>query len=106
MPDCKQGKASVLFTNIIKYGIIAITVYYHSGVCECQIDSIYVPDCQAGTYGINCADSCSQYCRLPDQCDRVTGSCSGDCHQWYGLDTCMAEISKYIVLYLKNGISQ
>ncbi|KAI0210807.1 hypothetical protein LSAT2_004413 [Lamellibrachia satsuma] len=52
-------------------------------------------DCDAGTYGNNCAERCSQHCAAGSApCDRVTGTCSGGCQQWYGLDTCKAEIKR------------
>ncbi|KAI0209895.1 hypothetical protein LSAT2_005329, partial [Lamellibrachia satsuma] len=53
--------------------------------------------CDAGSYGINCAESCG-HCAGSDPCNKQTGSCSGGCQQWYvsldtdGPNTCKAHI--------------
>ncbi|KAI0218038.1 hypothetical protein LSAT2_030224 [Lamellibrachia satsuma] len=52
-------------------------------------------DCSAGSYGVNCAERCSQHCAAGSaSCDRVTGACSRGCQQWYGLNTCKSEITQ------------
>ncbi|KAI0221423.1 hypothetical protein LSAT2_027240 [Lamellibrachia satsuma] len=67
------------------------------GCDKCQVGK-KMPDCKqdcdAGTYGINCAESCGHCAAGSASCDRVTGACSGGCQQWYGPNTCKAEIKK------------
>ncbi|XP_052678194.1 multiple epidermal growth factor-like domains protein 10 [Crassostrea angulata] len=41
--------------------------------------------CPSGTYDINCKETCSVNCNIPQSCDRTTGECIGGCQPgWKG----------------------
>ena len=54
-----------------------------------------VSDCNEGSYGVNCAETCGHCSGL---CDGVDGGCAGGCEQWYGLSQCKEEIGKFAIL--------
>ena len=56
------------------------------------LETTYVSECDEGSYGVNCAETCGHCSGL---CDRVDGDCEGGCQQWYGLSRCKTEIGKY-----------
>lgn len=39
----------------------------------------YIVECSSGTYDINCKETCSVNCNIPQSCDRTTGECIGGC---------------------------
>jgi hypothetical protein len=44
--------------------------------------------CQAGQYGKNCGQRCSENCRMTNRCNRFTGECDGGCIPGWRLPTC------------------
>ena len=45
-------------------------------------------DCLRGLFGNNCLDSCSVHCKVPRECDKVTGHCFNGCQPGWGDQTC------------------
>ena len=51
-------------------------------------------------------DSCSLHCKVPKECDKVTGHCFNGCQPGWGDPTCNTSIHfKYFVLYCFEYIS-
>lgn len=47
-----------------------------------------VTECDNGTYGYNCANSCSFHCLQDYMCDKQTGHCHGGCVPGYTNSDC------------------
>ena len=40
-------------------------------------------ECDQGTYGSQCAETCSPFCAKPENCERLNGSCQAECLAGY-----------------------
>nr|XP_022306982.1 multiple epidermal growth factor-like domains protein 10 isoform X2 [Crassostrea virginica] len=55
--------------------------------------------CPRGLFGDGCLNNCSLYCKIPMECDRVTGRCFDGCQLGWGDPTCSTKVE---ILYIKD----
>jgi hypothetical protein len=55
---------------------------------SCQKKKISLIACQAGHYGENCLQRCSDNCKVTNRCNRFRGECDGGCKPGWKLPTC------------------
>ena len=64
----------------------------------CNDSAVIFSDCDAGEYGYNCKDQCSEHCQM-SPCDRFNGVCpSGQCKAGYMGDKC--DMRMYLFTFL------
>lgn len=51
-------------------------------------------ECMSGQYGDECLNKCSDFCKISNKCDFVSGECKGGCKEgWTGSDCYKAHFS-------------
>lgn len=55
--------------------------------------------CPRGVFGDSCLNNCSVRCKVPLECDRVTGRCFGGCQAGWGDPTCSTSTILLLLFY-------
>ena len=62
-----------------------------------QISISFLQGCPQGVFGDDCMENCSLHCKIPMECDRVTGRCFNGCQSGWGDPTCNTSISEFLL---------
>ena len=84
---------SVDFIIILIFSKIAVNLYF-----DYKLSSyLYLyPECNTGSYGAGCSETCSNTCAGPDSdCHHVTGTCTAGCDPGFWGDKCSQSCSSH-----------
>ena len=93
------GRFTIVFLRLKSVPAMTIQHCFHYFSFVQYFFYFFYIECSEGFYGVNCLQNCSRACRIPGNCDRITGYCHGGCQRgWTGVRC--EEGKHYIITFL------